>query len=203
MSRPPPTYKTGRWSAYNKALRRRGSLTIWFDPATTWEPAPTGKRVRQPDHSDAAIQTCLTMKILFGMALRQTKGFVESLLRLMALNWAVPDFSMLSRRQMTLEIRAAEFTTSDVGDAPMLPELIGQRFGALDFDRQVAEFQVRVAVLNGVTTLGTPFTQLAKQARPGAGGARPSTDLCNRANPDPIHQIAGPNPCPRGGTASP
>ena len=34
-----------------------------------WEVAPTGKRGRQPDYSDAAIQTCLTMKVLFGMAL--------------------------------------------------------------------------------------------------------------------------------------
>jgi len=46
------------------ALKRRGSLTIWFDPAMTWEAAPTGKRGRQPDYSDAAIQTCLTMKVL-------------------------------------------------------------------------------------------------------------------------------------------
>lgn len=30
------------------------------------------------------------MKVLFGMALRQTTGFVESLLRLVGLNWAVP-----------------------------------------------------------------------------------------------------------------
>jgi hypothetical protein len=51
-----------------------------------WEAAPTGKRGRQPDYSDAAIQTCLTMKVLFGMALRQTTGFVESLLRLIDLN---------------------------------------------------------------------------------------------------------------------
>ena len=36
-----------------------------------WEATPTGKRGRQPDYSDAAIQTCLTMKVLFGMALRQ------------------------------------------------------------------------------------------------------------------------------------
>ena len=28
--------------------------------------------------------------------------------------------------EQTLEIRAAEFTTSDVGDAPMLPELLNQ-----------------------------------------------------------------------------
>ena len=182
MSRPtPPTYKTRNWPAYNEALKRRGSLTIWFDPAMTWEAAPTGKRGRQPDYSDAAIQTCLTMKVLFGMALRQTTGFVESLLRLIGLDWAVPDFSTLSRRQKTLkvnipycgsdgplhllvdstgikvegegewnarkhggtkrrvwrkihigidektlEIRAAEFTTSEIGDAPMLPELLDQ-----------------------------------------------------------------------------
>ena len=83
MSRPiPPAYKTRNWSAYNEALKRRGSLTIWFDPAMTWEAPPTGKRGRQPDYSDTAIQTCLTIKVLFGMALRQTTGFVESLLRL-------------------------------------------------------------------------------------------------------------------------
>ena len=105
MSRPtPPTYKTRNWPSYNEALKRRGSLTIWFDPAITWEATPTGKRGRQPAYSDAAIQTCLTMKVLFGMALRQTTGFVESLLRLIGLDWAVPDFSTLSRRQKTLKV---------------------------------------------------------------------------------------------------
>ncbi len=83
MSKPTsPFYKIKNWPAYNEALKRRGSLTIWFDPAMTWDAAPTGKRGRQPDCSDAAIQTCLTIKVLFGMALRQTTGFVESLLRL-------------------------------------------------------------------------------------------------------------------------
>jgi hypothetical protein len=43
------------------------------------------------------------MKVLFGMALRQTTGFVESLLRLAGLDWAVPDVSTLSRRQKTLK----------------------------------------------------------------------------------------------------
>ena len=154
--------------------------------------------------------------------------------------------------EQTLEIRAAEFTTSDLGDAPMLPELLdqippdqwiasvtadgafdtrkchdaiaargaaaiipsrknarpckpdtagaiarneilrttkrvgrtiwrrwsgyhrrsraetkmlcvkllGQRLSARDFDRQVAELQVRVAVLNGFTALGTPITEI-------------------------------------------
>jgi len=105
MSRPiPPSYKTKNWPAYNEALKQRGSLTIWFDPEMVWVPPPTGKRGRQPQYSDAAIQTCLTMKVLFGMALRQTTGFVESLLRLIGLDWAVPDFSTLSRRQKSLAV---------------------------------------------------------------------------------------------------
>jgi len=69
-----------------------------------WAAKPTGKRGRQPFFSDAAVQTCLTMKVLFGMALRQTTGFVESLLRLVGLDWDVPYFSTLSRRQKTLAV---------------------------------------------------------------------------------------------------
>ena len=40
-------------------------------------------------------------------------------------------------------------------------KLLGQRLMARDFDRQVAEFQVRVAVLNGFTAPGIPVTKLA------------------------------------------
>lgn len=44
------------------------------------------------------------MKVLFGLPLRQTTGFVESLLRRVGLDWAVPDFSPLCRRQTTLNV---------------------------------------------------------------------------------------------------
>ena len=99
----PTKYKTTNWSAYNEALRQRGSLTIWFDPDMVWQPPPTGKRGRQPSFSDAAIQTCLTMKVLFGMPLRQTTGFVQSLLGLFGLDWRVPDFSPLCRSGLPTE----------------------------------------------------------------------------------------------------
>jgi hypothetical protein len=39
-------------------------------------------------------------------------------------------------------------------------KLLAQRLSARDFDRQVAEFQVRVAVLNRFTALGTPVTKV-------------------------------------------
>ena len=268
------------------------------------------------------------MKVLFGMALRQTTGFVESLLRLVGLDWTVPDFSTLSRRQKTLavnipyrgstgplhllidstgikvegegewharkhggpkrrvwrkihlgideetlEIRAVEITGSHIGDAPVLPDLLGQipigeeigsvtadgaydmrnchdaiadrgahavipprknakpwktitadaaarneilrtskylgrtlwrrwsgyhrrsrvetkmhcvkllgqRLMERDFDRQVAELQVRIAVLKGYTALGIPVTEPVGCVRPGKGEPRRSADLCNRA----------------------
>ncbi|MBV2358596.1 IS5 family transposase [Thalassococcus sp. CAU 1522] len=306
-SRPTPTtYKIRNWPTYHEALKRRGSLTIWFDPEMTWDGVPTGGRGRQQTYSDTAIRTCLTMKVLFGMALRQTTGFVENLLRPVGLGWSAPDFSTLSRRQKTLtvnipyrgakgplhllvdstgikvagegewharkhggpkrriwrkihlgidketlEVRAVEITGSHIGDAPVLPDrlsqipegqeigsvtadgaydtrkchdaiadrgadalipprknakpwkavtagamarnealraaknlgrafwrrwsgchrrsrvetmmhcvkLLGQRRRARDFDRQVAELQVRIAVLNGYTALSIPVTE--------------------------------------------
>ena len=259
------------------------------------------------------------MKVLFGMALRQTAGFVESLLQLIGLDWVVPDFSTLCRCQKamavdipyhgspdplhllidnkalsaigprampngiktegegewharkhgrlkrrlwrkihlgideeTLEVQVVEIIGRQVGDAPMLPELLdqipsnqdvgsvtadgaydtrnchdavadrgahavipprknakpwkpgtagaiarnealraskypgrslwrhwsgyhhrsrvetkmhcvkllGQSLMARDFDRQVAELQIRIAVLNGFTALGLPMTEV-------------------------------------------
>jgi hypothetical protein len=40
-------------------------------------------------------------------------------------------------------------------------KLLGQRHMARDFNRQVAELQVRVAMLNGFTALGIPVTKVA------------------------------------------
>ena len=105
MSKPtPPTYRTTNWRAYNAALRERGSLLIWFDPEMEWLAAPRSRRGRPATFSDAAIQTCLTLKALFGLPLRQTAGMVASLLKLAGLSWPVPDFSTLCRRQKTLSV---------------------------------------------------------------------------------------------------
>ena len=40
-------------------------------------------------------------------------------------------------------------------------KLLGQRLMARDFERQAAEIQVQVAVLNGFTALSIPVTELA------------------------------------------
>jgi len=100
----PIAYKTRNWSQYNRALKQRGSLSIWFDAEMAWEAEPSSQRGRQQAYSNAAIQACLTIKVLFGLALRQTTGFVGLLLELVGLDWTVPDFSTLCRRQTSLSV---------------------------------------------------------------------------------------------------
>jgi hypothetical protein len=38
-------------------------------------------------------------------------------------------------------------------------KLLGQRLIACGFDRQIAEVQIRIAVMNGYTALGIPVTE--------------------------------------------
>lgn len=98
-------YKTTNWAEYNAALKARGSLTIWLDKGMQWYAPSSGKRGRQHIFSNAAIQFCLGIKCLFGLALRQSLGMVESLLHLAGLDWRVPDYSTVCRRQKTLQVQ--------------------------------------------------------------------------------------------------
>ena len=56
------------------------------------------------DFSDLAIQFCLMVKVLFGLPLRQATGMVASILAMAGVDWPVPDFPTLSRRQRTLTV---------------------------------------------------------------------------------------------------
>jgi Transposase DDE domain len=106
-----PKYKTAyrvkNWAEYDKALRDRGDLTLWIsqDAIDAWTPPQTGKRGAQPVYSDLAIETALTFRLLFHLALRQTEGFFGSVLQLMDLTLPCPDHTTLSRRNATVEVR--------------------------------------------------------------------------------------------------
>ena len=67
----------------------------------TWLAPPDGSPGHPAVFSDAAIQFCLTIKVLFKLSLRQTTGMVESLPQLANLNWTVPDYFTLCLRQKT------------------------------------------------------------------------------------------------------
>ncbi len=75
-------------------MRERGGV----DKEIIWLAPHDGSPGRPAVFSDAAIQFCLTIKVLFKLPLRQTTGMVASLLKLANLNWAVQDYTTLCRR---------------------------------------------------------------------------------------------------------
>jgi len=66
--------------------RRHRNSTSFKTQTSLWSTPRRTTRDGQPTYSDAAVQTCLTMKVLFGIVLLQTTGFVDSLLRLIGLD---------------------------------------------------------------------------------------------------------------------
>jgi len=110
-SRVHPKYKTKyrvtNWPAYDRGLVDRGDLTLWIsqDAIHTWHPEPSGTRGGQRRYSDAAIQTALMLRLLFRRPLRQTEGFLRSLLALLDLDLDTPDHTTLSRRARSLDVQ--------------------------------------------------------------------------------------------------
>ena len=58
----------------------------------------------QPVYSDLAITVCLTLGMVYKQPLRQTEGFVRSLVKLMGVDIRVPCYSTFSRRGSGLNI---------------------------------------------------------------------------------------------------
>ena len=101
-----PIYRVRNWSEYNQSLKQRGSLTFWFDEKVikAWHYEGPQKRGGQYVYSDLAIQTGLVFRNLFGLPLRQTEGFVASLVSILGVSLPVPDYSTFCRRNKTLKV---------------------------------------------------------------------------------------------------
>ena len=93
-------YRIRNWREYERGLRSRGDVTIWLseDAIAAWVPPKNGLRGGQRRYSNLAVRTALTLRVVFSLPLRQTEGFLDSLLRLMGLNLKAPDHTTLSRR---------------------------------------------------------------------------------------------------------
>ena len=103
-----PTYKTkyriANWPACNRALVHRGDVTVWVssEAITAWTPRRSGQRGGQRRYSDLAIETALTLRLLYHLPLRQAEGFLHALFGIMRLDLSVPDSTTLSRRSQHL-----------------------------------------------------------------------------------------------------
>src|SRR4051794_18043764 len=126
---PRPKRRVTNWSAYNEALRQRGSLTVWFmdEAIAAWKAAPRTTPGGQPHYSDLAITTALTLRAVFHLALRQTEGLIGSILQMLGLDLAVPDYSTLSRRAQSLELPAQPRVTG--GAIHLLVDSSGLKLG--------------------------------------------------------------------------
>ncbi len=100
-------YHIRNWSAYDRALVRRGSLTIWIseEALAAWEYHGPRQRGAQFDYSDQAIEAMLTLKEVFHLTNREVEGLVQSIFALMQVALAVPDHSTVSRRGRMVQIR--------------------------------------------------------------------------------------------------
>ena len=64
-------YRVRNWPEYNRALVRRGSLTIWIDEqaVSTWRlESPGAVRGRPQIYTDAAIECALVIKSVFRLS---------------------------------------------------------------------------------------------------------------------------------------
>ena len=79
-------YRIRNWREYERGLRSRGDVTIWLseDAIAAWVPPKNGLRGGQRRYSNLAVRTALTLRVVFSLPLRQTEGFLDSLLSLMS-----------------------------------------------------------------------------------------------------------------------
>src|SRR5215211_2426560 len=72
---PRARYRVTNWPEYDRALQRRGSLTVWVTPEAlaAWHPPRTGRRGRSPQYAEIAIETGHLLRLAFGRPWRQTR----------------------------------------------------------------------------------------------------------------------------------
>ena len=103
---PTAKYRVTNWPDYDAALVRRGALTVWFtdEAIAEWRAPATGRRGGQPIYSAFAIETALTIRLVFHQPLRQTEGLLRSIVDVLDVDIAIPDHTALSRRGVGLTV---------------------------------------------------------------------------------------------------
>ena len=94
------------WPDYDRGLVRRGDIRFWIDESALeqWDAAKRRTPGGQRRFSELAISTTLMLGMVFRLPLRQTEGFVRSLVDVMGCDLPVPDHTTLSRRRRTVDV---------------------------------------------------------------------------------------------------
>ncbi|MFT5290075.1 MAG: hypothetical protein ACI8QS_001441 [Planctomycetota bacterium] len=99
-------YRVTNWAEYDRELVQRGDITLCISPEAikAWTGKPTGRRGAPQKYSDLAVETALTLLLVFQLPLPRAEGILRSLLSLMDLTLETPDHTTLSRRSRGLEV---------------------------------------------------------------------------------------------------
>ncbi len=104
----PQKHRVRNWGPYNTALKKRGDLFLYFDDDLLnngWHFKGPQKAGGRRIYSDKLIEMMLSIKYALRLPLRQAQGFVESCLKRLGYNLAVPDYSTISRRAKNLSLK--------------------------------------------------------------------------------------------------
>lgn len=91
------------WTKYNKALKKRASVTLLVSPEVFIKPRKNGQPGRPKTYSDAVILFLLELREIFQLPFRQTVGLAESLATIGAL--PLPEYNTLCTRMHKLNIK--------------------------------------------------------------------------------------------------
>ncbi len=100
-------YRVRNWREYNQTLVNRGKIAFWIteEALEAWdEEQHTGKPGKPQLFSHTAIATALTLQQVFHLPLRQTEGFLGSILHAIGSACKAPDHSTLSLRARRLPV---------------------------------------------------------------------------------------------------
>ena len=84
-----------------------------FSPTPPAQGTRPSRRGGQRKYSDLAIETALTLRLLFHLPFRQTEGFLTALLGLTGLYLPAPDHTTLSRRGQHLDLALRRIPTGE------------------------------------------------------------------------------------------
>ena len=100
---PRARYTVENWPENDRGLVERGEIRFWISEEALegWIAPSRTTPGRQRKFSNLAIEATLVVGTVFKLPLRQTEGFVRSLMALLKRDLPVPDHTTLARRRST------------------------------------------------------------------------------------------------------
>lgn len=98
------TYRVKNWAEYNRALIKRGNISVWFseDAIQKWMAPKRSGKGRPRIYSDDAILCALLLRAVYNLPLRALQGFLEALVSLLGLSLPIPYYTQICRRAQFL-----------------------------------------------------------------------------------------------------